>query len=137
VVDVAPGMCVNELVRLVLIPLTSPSHMIMNRNNYLVPNINGIFEEGLVPSLFGYDAGHVGVGDIFEWFVEHGIATVYKHNAKVRGISAYQLLEEEVAKLKPGESGLLALDWWNGCRTPLMEAKLSGMLLGTMLGTRA
>jgi L-ribulokinase len=55
----------------------------------------------------------------------------------VRGISAYQLMEEEAAKLKPGQSGLLALDWWNGCRTPLVDADLSGALIGATLGTRA
>jgi L-ribulokinase len=46
-------------------------------------------------------------------------------------------LEEEAAKLKPGQSGLLALDWWNGCRTPLVDANLSGVIVGATLGTRA
>lgn len=106
-----PGAGVTESGRMVLILGTSTCDMIMDRNKHLVPGSNGVVEEGIVPSLFGYEAGQAGVGDIFEWFVEHGVAAVYKHNAKVRSISAYQLLEEEAAKLKPGESGLLALDW--------------------------
>jgi L-ribulokinase len=111
--------------------------MILARERHLVPGISGVVEDGILPGLFGYEAGQVGVGDIFEWFVEHGTAARYKHRAKERGISAYQLLEEEAAKLEPGESGLLALDWWNGCRTPLVDANLSGLLIGATLGTRS
>jgi L-ribulokinase len=122
---------------MVLILGTSTCHMILDHAKHFVPGISGVVEDGILPDLFGYEAGQVGVGDIFEWFVEHGVAAVYKHNAKMRGISAYQLLEEQAAQLKPGESGLLALDWWNGCRTPLVDANLSGMLIGATLGTRA
>jgi L-ribulokinase len=132
-----PGAGVTEPGRMVLILGTSTCHMIVDREKHLVPGISGVVEEGIVPGLFGYEAGQAGVGDIFEWFVEHGTAAVYKHEAKARGISPYQLLEEEAAKLKPGQSGLLALDWWNGCRTPLVDANLSGMLIGMTLGTRA
>lgn len=132
-----PGAGVTEPGRMVLILGTSTCHMILDRAKHLVPGISGVVEDGILPGLFGYEAGQVGVGDIFEWYVEHELAAVYKHNAKVRGISPYQLLEEEAAKLKPGESGLLALDWWNGCRTPLVDANLSGLLIGMTLGTRA
>ncbi len=132
-----PGAGVTEPGRMVLILGTSTCHMILDRAKHLVPGISGVVEDGILPGLFGYEAGQVGVGDIFEWYVEHELAAVYKHNAKVRGISPYQLLEEEAAKLKPGESGLLALDWWNGCRTPLVDANLSGLIIGATLGTRA
>ncbi len=132
-----PGAGVTEPGRLVLILGTSTCHMIVDREQHLVPGISGVVEEGILPNLFGYEAGQAGVGDIFEWFVEHDLAAWYKHEAKTRGISPYQLLEEEAAKLKPGQSGLLALDWWNGCRTPLVDANLSGMILGMTLGTRA
>jgi L-ribulokinase len=132
-----PGAGVTEPGRMVLILGTSSCHMILARERHLVPGISGVVEDGILPGLFGYEAGQVGVGDIFEWFVEHGTAALYKHRAKERGISAYQLLEEEAAKLEPGESGLLALDWWNGCRTPLVDANLSGLLIGATLGTRS
>ena len=132
-----PGAGVTEPGRMVLILGTSTCHMILDRARHLVPGISGIAEDGILPHLFGYEAGQVGVGDIFEWFVEHNLAALYKHRAKERGISPYQLLEEQAARLKPGESGLLALDWWNGCRTPLVDANLSGMLIGATLGTRA
>jgi L-ribulokinase len=132
-----PGAGVTEPGRMVLILGTSTCHMIVDREKHLVPGISGVVEEGILPNLFGYEAGQAGVGDIFEWFVEHELAAWYKHEAKVRNIGPYQLLEEEAAKLKPGQSGLLALDWWNGCRTPLVDANLSGMILGMTLGTRA
>jgi L-ribulokinase len=132
-----PGAGVTEPGRMVLILGTSTCHMILDHAQHLVPGISGVVADGIVPGLFGYEAGQAGVGDIFEWFIEHNLAAWYKHEAKVRGISAYQLMEEEAAKLKPGQSGLIALDWWNGCRTPLVDANLSGVLIGATLGTRA
>ncbi|MBM3130433.1 MAG: ribulokinase [Chloroflexi bacterium] len=132
-----PGAGVTEPGRMVLILGTSTCHMILDRAQHLVPGISGVVADGILPGLFGYEAGQVGVGDIFEWFIEHNLAALYNHRAKERGISAYQLLEEEAAQLKPGESGLLALDWWNGCRTPLVDANLSGVILGMTLSTRA
>jgi L-ribulokinase len=132
-----PGAGVTEPGRMVLILGTSTCHMILDRAKHLVPGISGVVEEGILPGLFGYEAGQVGVGDIFEWFVEHNLAALFKQRAKERGISPYQLIEEEAAQLKPGESGLLALDWWNGCRTPLVDANLSGVIVGATLGTRA
>lgn len=132
-----PGAGVTEPGRMVLILGTSTCHMILDRAKHLIPGISGVVEDGILPGLFGYEAGQVGVGDVFEWFVEQGLAAQYKDRAKERGISPYQLLEEEAARLKPGESGLLALDWWNGCRTPLVDANLSGVIVGATLGTRA
>ena len=44
-------------------------------------------------------------------------------------------LTKEADKLKPGESGLLALDWNNGNRTILVDPLLSGMLVGQTLHT--
>ncbi|MFH1574870.1 MAG: FGGY-family carbohydrate kinase, partial [Acidobacteriota bacterium] len=82
-------------------------------------------------------AGQAGVGDIFEWFVEHAVPGRYERLAAERGVSVFQLLEAEAAKQEPGQSGLIALDWWNGCRTPLVDAGLSGLLVGATLGTRA
>ena len=132
-----PGAGVTEPGRMVLILGTSTCHMILDRARHLVPGISGVVEDGIIPGLFGYEAGQAGVGDIFEWFVDHAVPAGYERRAAERGCSLYQLLEEEAARQRPGESGLIALDWWNGCRTPLVDAGLSGMLLGATLGTRA
>ena len=90
----------------------------------------GVVEDGIVPGLYGYEAGQSGVGDIFAWFVENGVPPVYHEQAKARGIPLHELLEEEAAKQKPGEHGLLALDWWNGNRSTLVDVELSGLLVG-------
>jgi L-ribulokinase len=131
-----PGAGVTEPGRMVLILGTSTCHMIVDREKHMVPGISGVVADGIIPGLFGYEAGQAGVGDIFEWFVERAVPAKYERAAAERGISVYQLLEEESAAQKPGESGLLALDWWNGCRTPLVNANLSGLLVGATLGTR-
>jgi L-arabinose isomerase/FGGY family of carbohydrate kinases, C-terminal domain len=87
-----------------------------------VPGMCGAVEDGVVPGLWGYEAGQSGVGDIFAWFTE--IAK-----------TPHDVLEADAAKLRPGESGLLALDWWNGNRSVLVNADLSGLLLGMTLAT--
>ena len=132
-----PGAGVTGPGSMVLILGTSTCHMLMDRAVHLVPGISGVVEDGIVPGLVGYEAGQAGVGDIFEWFVEHGAPAEAARRAEEEGISLYQLLERDAATLAPGESGLLALDWWNGNRSVLTDATLSGAIVGMTLGTRA
>lgn len=115
---------------------TSTCHMLLGRERVLVEGISGVVEDGIVLGLFGYEAGQVGVGDIFAWYVEQGVPPLYHDEARQRGLNLHDLLSEKTASLKPGVSGLLALDWWNGCRTPLVDANLSGVILGYTLGTK-
>jgi L-ribulokinase len=68
--------------------------------------------------------------------VENCVPSKYEREAKERGIDIHQLLEEKSAKLKVGESGLLALDWWNGNRSVLVDVDLTGLLIGATLATR-
>jgi L-ribulokinase len=132
-----PGCGVTEPGRMVLILGTSTCHMIMDSQKYLVPGISGVVQDGILPGLFGYEGGQAGVGDIFEWFVQHAVPHEYYVEAQRRGISIYALLEQEATQQQVGEHGLLALDWWNGNRSVLTDANLSGMLVGLTLGTRA
>jgi L-ribulokinase len=76
------------------------------------------------------------VGDHFAWFVENCLPAIYQQEAAQRGIDPHALLEEKAARMKPGESGLLALDWWNGNRSVLVDVDLSGLLLGATLATK-
>ena len=119
-----------------LIMGTSTCHMLMDEKEVLVEGISGVVEDGIVPGLFGYEAGQVSVGDIFGWFVENAVPAGYETEAEQKGLSLHQLLTEKAAQLRVGESGLLSLDWWNGCRTPLVDADLTGLILGLNLQTK-
>ena len=91
-----------------------------------IPGICGIVKGAILPGFYGVEAGQSAVGDIFKWWVE----TVCEGDG-----SLYAKLETEAARLSPGRSGLLALDWNNGNRTILVDPLLSGLLLGTTLHT--
>ncbi len=132
-----PAATVTEAGRMVMIMGTSICHMVLSKEEHFVPGICGYVEDGILPGFFGYEAGQSCVGDHFAWFVENCVPAAYEKEAGVRKVSIHALLEEKAARLKPGESGLLALDWWNGNRSVLVDVNLSGMLLGATLATKA
>lgn len=131
-----PATGVTEPGRMAMIMGTSTCHMVLGDDEYLVPGISGYVEDGMLPGFFGYEAGQACSGDHFAWFVENCVPAAYERDAQARGISLHRLLEERATRLKPGESGLLALDWWNGNRNVLVDADLTGLLLGATLTTR-
>jgi L-ribulokinase len=131
-----PAATVLEPGRMVIIMGTSNCHMLLGAEERNVPGICGVVQGGIIPGFPGYEAGQSCVGDSFAWFVEHCVPASYVQQAETRGLSIHQFLEEKAALLKPGESGLVALDWWNGNRTILVDADLSGVLLGMTLATR-
>lgn len=99
--------------------------------------IFGVVEDGIYPGSWAYEAGQTCVGDLFAWAADHVTPERYKKEAASRGISLQQYLTELAETQKPGEHGLVALDWWNGNRSILMDADLTGMILGMTLSTRA
>jgi len=115
---------------------TSTCDMVLGTEEHIVPGMCGYVEDGIIPGFFGYEAGQSCVGDHFAWFVENCVPAVYGQEAKERSIDIHQLLEEKAAKLKIGESGLLALDWWNGNRSVLVDVDLTGLLIGATLATK-
>jgi len=131
-----PPSTVVEAGRMVIIMGTSNCHMVLGKEEKVVPGICGYVEDGILPGFFGYEAGQSCVGDHFAWFVENCVPAAYQEEAKARGIDIHQLLEEKAACLKPGESGLLALDWWNGNRSVLVDVDLTGLLIGQTLATK-
>jgi L-ribulokinase len=107
---------------------TSSCDMMVHPNTSPLPDIPGlcgIVDGSIVPEYFGLEAGQSAVGDIFNWFV----------NCFDAGEKAHAKLAQEAGKLKPGESGLLALDWNNGNRTILVDPRLTGLLVGQTLHT--
>jgi L-ribulokinase len=131
-----PATTVAEPGRMVMIMGTSTCHMVLGKEERLVPGICGYVEDGILPGLFGYEAGQSCVGDHFAWFIENCVPASYEREAQSRGITLHQVLEEKAARLKPGESGLLALDWWNGNRSVLVDVELTGLLIGATLLTK-
>lgn len=131
-----PSATVTNPGKMVLIMGTSTCHMLLSNEQKLIPGIPGVVEDGILPGYFGYEAGQAAVGDIFDWFMANCIPTNYEIEAKERSLNIYRLLEEKANKLKPGENGLIALDWWNGNRSILNNADLSGMIIGCTLNTK-
>ncbi|MHB1356842.1 MAG: ribulokinase [Anaerolineae bacterium] len=132
-----PAATVTEPGRMVMIMGTSTCHMVLGTEQKIVPGMCGVVEDGIIPGLYGFEAGQSCVGDHFAWFVENCVPAAYQAEAESLGMNLHQLLEAKAALLKPGESGLLALDWWNGNRSVLVDVDLTGLLIGATLATKA
>ena len=118
-----PGAGVAVSSALVMVMGTSSCHMMLSDTEKLAPGIAGVVDGGILPGLFAYETGQASVGDAFAWLVESF------------GLS-HADLTTRAALLGPGSGGVLALDWLNGCRTPLMDGRLSGAFVGLTLGTQ-
>jgi len=118
-----PAVGVVEPGRFVAIMGTSTCDILAGRELAHVPGMCGVVADGALPGLYAYEAGQSAVGDIFAWFVD-SVGT------------PHDVLGNRAAALRPGESGLLALDWWNGNRSVLVDGDLRGLLVGMSLATR-
>ncbi len=98
-----------------------------------IPGVCGIVDGSILPGFYGIEAGQSAVGDIFLWFVSQLAPERYGRTMDEK----FKTLGALAAKQKPGEHGLLALDWNNGNRTILVDVRLSGLLLGQTLHTQA
>lgn len=131
-----PGAGAAEAGDLVITMGTSACHMLHAASYKDVPGTFGCMKDGVIPGLFTYEAGQSAVGDIFSWFVTNAVPASYEKEAEERGIGIHELLSEKAELLPPGGRGLVAVDWLNGCRTPLNEADLKGTVFGLTLSTR-
>ncbi len=114
---------------------TSACFMVQANEYHEVPGICGVIPDGLMPGTYGYEAGLCCLGDHFAWLAAQAPAE-YKAEAEARGIPVIRVLIERAARLAPGESGILALNWWNGNRCILVDSDLSGLFVGMTLQTR-
>ena len=131
-----PACGVTEPGEMVMIMGTSTCHLLIGKKRQWVEGMCGVVQDGVITGSWGYEAGQAGVGDLFAWYMKNGVPAEVTTAARRQGLTPYELLERQAAALKPGESGLLALDWWNGCRSVLMDSELSGVVVGLTLGTR-
>jgi L-ribulokinase len=131
-----PAVGVTTPGKLVMVMGTSICHMLLGTEETRVEGMCGVVEDGIIPGYYGYEAGQSAVGDIFAWFVENSVPGYALERAEAEGLNIHSWLEKEAAKYKPGQSGLLALDWWNGNRSVLVDTDLTGVILGYTLQTK-
>jgi len=133
----APAVQAVEPGQMVAIMGTSTCHVMNGAELREVPGMCGVVDGGIVSGKWGYEAGQSGVGDIFAWFVEHGVPASYVDDAREAGISVHELLTRLASVQEIGEHGLVALDWHSGNRSVLVDHELSGVVVGQTLATRA
>ncbi|MFW5986053.1 MAG: ribulokinase [Halanaerobiales bacterium] len=131
-----PACTVSEPGKMVMVMGTSICHMVIDKEQHFVPGMTGCIRDGALPGYYGYEAGQSAVGDIFAWFVDNSVPESSYKAAEENDMSIHEYLENEAKELQPGENGILALDWWNGNRSVLVDADLTGMILGMDLNTK-
>lgn len=131
-----PAVGIDGPGKMLAIMGTSTCHMLLSETENQVPGICGVVEDGIMPGFYGYEAGQACVGDHFAWFIENCLPAEYCEEAKKQGLSIHKYLRAKAERYRPGESGLLALDWWNGNRSCLVDVDLTGMMLGMTLTTK-
>ncbi len=115
---------------------TSSNYMLISKDFKIIPGICGVVKDGLYPGFYAYESGLCCFGDHFAWAVNNVCPPEYHAEAQRLGVSDVQYISEKAAKLAPGESGVIALNWFNGNRNPLVDAALSGAFVGLTLQTK-
>jgi len=133
----APAARAIDHGQMLMIMGTSTCHVMNSEGLAEVPGMCGVVRDGIVPGLYGYEAGQTGVGDIFGWFVEQAVPPRYHEQARALGIDLHEHLSQLAAEQEVGAHGLVALDWNNGNRSVLVDHELSGLIVGLTLATRA
>ncbi|NMP37085.1 MAG: ribulokinase [Clostridiales bacterium] len=131
-----PAVGIAQPGKMLAIMGTSTCHMLLGTQEKQVQGMCGVVEDGILPGFFAYEAGQSCVGDHFQWFIDNCLPASYYDEAKAQGKNIHKFLREKAEKYKVGESGLLALDWWNGNRSCLVDVDLTGMMIGMTLQTK-
>ncbi|MGY3334269.1 L-ribulokinase [Streptomyces filamentosus] len=132
----APAAGAVENGRMLAIMGTSTCHVLNSAVLSEVPGICGVVDGGIVEGSYGYEAGQSAVGDIFAWWLRQGVPEHYRAEAETTGEDLHELLTRKAAGQPVGAHGLVALDWMNGNRSPLVDHHLSGVVAGLTLDTR-
>ncbi len=117
----------------------------------LVNGICGQVDGSIVPGMLGLEAGQSAFGDIYAWFKQMlawPLENILSETTLVDKQTREKLMDEtsekilaklsdEARKIPIGESGIVALDWMNGRRTPDANQNLKGAIAGLNLGSDA
>lgn len=121
---------------MLLVVGTSTGIMLLSDRQRPVEGVTACLPDTYYPGLWGYGSGQASVGDGFQWFADNCVPPAYHRAAQEAGLPLQSYLTEKASTLAIGESGLIALDWYNGNKSPLGNMRLSAMLLGLTLQTR-
>ena len=130
-----PALNITHSGDLLMIIGTSACHILLGDKKSDIPGISGYVKDGIVDGLYAFEAGQACVGDSFDWFVKNLVPASYTEKAENAGVNIHKFLRDKAKLLKPGSNGVLALDWFNGNRTPYVNGNLSGMILGLNINT--
>ncbi len=131
-----PPIGLTDPGNLLMILGTSACHIMLGSEEKEVPGICGVVEDGVIPGTYGYESGQNCVGDSLKWFVDNCLPAAYAEDAKAAGMDNHRYLTALAGQLKPGQSGLLALDWWNGNRSILCDYDLTGLIIGLTIASK-
>lgn len=132
----APAARATEPGQMLAVMGTSTCHVMPSDALGEVPGMCGVVDGGIVPGLWGYEAGQSGVGDVFGWFVDTQVPPDYVQAAAGQGVGVHDYLTGLAAAQQVGAHGLVALDWQGGNRSILVDHELSGVVVGQTLSTR-
>lgn len=131
-----PGLGITESGTVLMVIGTSNAILLMNKRFQNVEGVTACLPDTYYPGLYGYGSGQASVGDTFQWFLDNFLPNSYRDAAEAAGISVHEYLSALASEMRPGQTGLLALDWFNGNRSCLANSRLSGMILGLRLDTK-
>lgn len=115
---------------------TSSCDILLNKEKHLIEGISGIVEDGVIEGFYAYESGQSAVGDIFSWYMENLLPESYYSEAKMIGQNIFDFMESKIKKIEPAETKIIALDWFNGNRSTLMDSELTGLILGLRIDTK-
>lgn len=115
---------------------TSLCHTLVSKKRIFIKGISGVVKDGILQGYYGYEAGQAAVGDIYDWFITNFAPVDCIEEAEEKDISIFSIMDERARRIKPGKTGLLVLDWWNGNRSMLNNANLTGTIIGMTLMTQ-
>ena len=130
-----PALGITQPGDMLIIIGTSSCHILLGNKPAYIPGIAGYVKDAIADGLYAFEAGQNCVGDCFDWFVTNSVPLAYHTEAEKLGISIHQLLTEKAEKISPGSNGIVALDWWNGNRTPYVNGNLRGVITGISINT--
>lgn len=131
-----PGSGLSNEKQVMMVVGTSSVIVGLGTYPYSEKGIYGAVKDAIVPGYYAWESGLASVGDLFGWFVDRCVPAQDLADAEKKGITVHELLCKKAGKLYPGQSGVMALEWWNGNKTPFVEGNFTGALFGLNLNTK-